>query len=131
MVKRYKVVYVTTDLIQMALTQGYTSPPIEVVEGLPEGAELVHTWYETTNGRIALLFRHDSFAPVQDGTVPPVLSARVRRLPNGPAPTPTGGWVVPPVGWHDAPQIVPTVFVYSGELQPLPLDPDDHRTTEE
>lgn len=57
-------------------------PPFEAVrcvEGLPEGARLVAAEMDWFRDELRLLFEHESFDPVQPGTIPPLAHPRFER----------------------------------------------------
>lgn len=77
-------VRMTGELLVYLMTAGVSIPPqaqhlprrpsrLVVRRGLPAGAELIDARYVSSTNVHVFLFRHDSFEPVPDCKVPPVL----------------------------------------------------------
>ena len=47
---------------------------IECIDGLPEGAELVNSYYDGSRQTVNLVFQHPSFRDVQFGEIAPMLT---------------------------------------------------------
>ena len=63
---------VSIELWQQIMTEGYEGH-FRCIEGLPEGAELVHSYYEGNPPTAFLVFHHPSFANVPIlGELPPI-----------------------------------------------------------
>ena len=58
---------VSLELWQEMVTVGYQSRPFKCVEGLPEGAELVSSYYDGKRATTILVFHHESFTDIPTG----------------------------------------------------------------
>jgi hypothetical protein len=71
--KRLMAVPMSLELWQGMMTEGYRAA-LECTKGLPEGAELVSSYYDGERGRAVLIFHHESFDPIPEGgTIPTLL----------------------------------------------------------
>ena len=73
---RIKEVWVTQSLFQIIMTEGWQmgkNASIRCIEGLPEGAELINSYYDGRHRTAVLVFYHESFEDIPLGGVAPVV----------------------------------------------------------
>jgi len=77
-VSRIVIVPASLPLWQEFCTEGWSVGlddwGIECIDGLPEGAELVNSYYDGSRQTVNLVFQHPSFRDVQFGEIAPMLT---------------------------------------------------------
>lgn len=74
-------VVIPTHVLEQIITQDKETHII-CTEGLPKGAELIGQLFDAQTMDVYLLYRHESFAPVNEGCVIPVLQIKVTYIPR-------------------------------------------------
>jgi len=80
---RIRGVEVSRHLWQEMTTEGWHTDPDHVtacVEGLPEGAELVNSFYDGHRRSAVLIFHHESFDDVVEGMALPMQEVVYERV---------------------------------------------------
>lgn len=66
---------ISHEIWQDMMTKGNIVKKFECIEGLPEGAEYIHNFYDGWRNTVYLVYRHDSFDDVHLGEQMPRLRA--------------------------------------------------------
>lgn len=78
--RRLRIFAVKSEALGSMLTTGRTH---RVLDGIPEGAELVSTWWDERYERLCLGVAHSSFEPVEPGGMAPVSTVEVQQHKPG------------------------------------------------
>ena len=76
---RLMTIRIDAELLQQLITVGELSPS-RCVEGLPKGAELVSSFFDTHTNLAMLVFQHESFGYVESGGAIPRLGVTHKRV---------------------------------------------------
>ena len=64
---------ISHEIWQDMMTKGHVIERVECIEGLPEGAEYIHNFYDGWRNEVYFVYRHDSFDDVHLGEQMPQL----------------------------------------------------------
>ncbi len=66
-------------LWQQIATEGNVIEKVTTTRGLPEGAELVTSYYDGKRGEVVFMFHHDSFGDVPEGGHIPEIAIEFKK----------------------------------------------------